>query len=93
MGRSGSCGVVRPIISDFHSDDPGSNPGTSTQWPVLECVRHSKMTLCSKKFRPSTPATIPPTPHGAFARTLKIRHRLMRGTDKASHGPVEQRLS
>jgi len=51
------------------------------------------MTLCSKKLRPSTPPTIPPTPHGAFARSLKIRHRLMRGTDKASHGPVEQRLS
>ena len=24
-----SCGVARPIISDFHSDDPGSNPGPS----------------------------------------------------------------
>ena len=93
MGRSGSCGVVRPIISDFHSDDPGSNPGTSTQWPVLECELQSQMVLCSKKLRPSTPPTIPPTPDGAFARTLKIMHRLMRGTGKASHGPVEQRLS
>lgn len=29
-GGLSSCGVARPIISDFHSDDPGSNPGPST---------------------------------------------------------------
>ncbi len=67
MERSGSCGVVRPIISDFHSDDPGSNPGTSTQWSVLERVSQSKMELCSQKQPPSSPTSTPQTRTGAFA--------------------------
>ena len=34
-----SCSVVRPITSDFRSDDPGSNPGGSIFWYERECSR------------------------------------------------------
>ncbi len=34
-----SCGVVRSIMSPSRGDDPGSNPGTSTNMPPVKQCR------------------------------------------------------